>query len=330
MIYIKRIYLIVFILLFSIIILHNKKTEVVANFFESKKYVYVLGDIVGINAKTDGVLVLANEEENIEYIDKLREGDNILYIEDTKINSSQDVYDILNKLKKNKVNIKLERNGKIITKSIKIKHENGIYKLGFWVRDKVSGIGTMTCYDPQKNLFYAIGHPIYDIDTKKQLKIKEGNISSISNLEIIKSNSGKVGYIKGDFDNKEIIGSFLENSNYGIEGNINQNLSYKYQKKKMEVARFKDIKLGKAEVLFQSDDNKVESYDILINNIDKQSKTLEIEIIDKDLIDYTGGIIQGMSGAPIVQNNKLIGSITYVLKNNPKKGFGTFIGAMIK
>ena len=98
----------------------------------------------------------------------------------------------------------------------------------------------------------------------------------------------------------------------------------------MEVARFKDIKLGKAEVLFQSDDNKVESYDILINNIDKQSKTLEIEIIDKDLIDYTGGIIQGMSGAPIVQNNKLIGSITYVLKNNPKKGFGIFIGAMIK
>ena len=109
MIYIKRIYLIVFILLFSIIILHNKKTEVVANFFESKKYVYVLGDIVGINAKTDGVLVLANEEENIEYIDKLREGDNILYIEDTKINSSQDVYDILNKLKKNKVNIKLDK-----------------------------------------------------------------------------------------------------------------------------------------------------------------------------------------------------------------------------
>ena len=101
-----------------------------------------MGDIVGINAKTDGVLVLANEEENIEYIDKLREGDNILYIEDTKINSSQDVYDILNKLKKNKVNIKLERNGKIITKSIKIKHENGIYKLGFWVRDKVSGIVT--------------------------------------------------------------------------------------------------------------------------------------------------------------------------------------------
>ena len=100
MIYIKRIYLVVFILLFSIIILHNKKTEVVANFCESKKYVYVLGDIVGINAKTDGVLVLANEEENIEYIDKLREGDNILYIEDTKINSSQDVYDILNKLKK--------------------------------------------------------------------------------------------------------------------------------------------------------------------------------------------------------------------------------------
>ncbi|WP_321037831.1 SpoIVB peptidase S55 domain-containing protein [Intestinibacter sp.] len=310
--------------------LHSKKTEVMANFFENKKYVYVLGDVVAIKAKTDGVLILANEEENIEYVDNLREGDNILYIDNQKVNNSQDVYDILNQLKKDKVNVKLERNGKVITKSIKTKYENGIYKLGFWVRDKVSGIGTMTCYDPQKDLFYAIGHPIYDIDTKKELKIKEGYISHISNLEIIKGNTKKVGYIKGNFDTQDIIGSFLGNSDYGIEGKINQNLSYKYKNNMIEVANFNDINLGKAKILFQSHNNKVESYNILINNIDKQSKTLEIEITDKDLINYTGGIIQGMSGAPIVQNNKLIGSITYVLKNNPKKGFGIFIGEMIK
>ena len=273
---------------------------------------------------------MANEEENIEYVDNLREGDNILYIDNQKVNNSQDVYDILNQLKKDKVNVKLERNGKVITKSIKTKYENGIYKLGFWVRDKVSGIGTMTCYDPQKDLFYAIGHPIYDIDTKKELKIKEGYISHISNLEIIKGNTKKVGYIKGNFDTQDIIGSFLGNSDYGIEGKINQNLSYKYKNNMIEVANFNDINLGKAKILFQSHNNKVESYNILINNIDKQSKTLEIEITDKDLINYTGGIIQGMSGAPIVQNNKLIGSITYVLKNNPKKGFGIFIGEMIK
>ena len=296
----------------------------------NKKYVYVLGDVVAIKAKTDGVLILANEEENIEYVDNLREGDNILYIDNQKVNNSQDVYDILNQLKKDKVNVKLERNGKVITKSIKTKYENGIYKLGFWVRDKVSGIGTMTCYDPQKDLFYAIGHPIYDIDTKKELKIKEGYISHISNLEIIKGNTKKVGYIKGNFDTQDIIGSFLGNSDYGIEGKINQNLSYKYKNNMIEVANFNDINLGKAKILFQSHNNKVESYNILINNIDKQSKTLEIEITDKDLINYTGGIIQGMSGAPIVQNNKLIGSITYVLKNNPKKGFGIFIGEMIK
>ncbi|WP_455541893.1 SpoIVB peptidase S55 domain-containing protein [Intestinibacter sp.] len=300
-----------------------------ANFFQNKKNIYVLGDIVGIKANTDGVLVLANEDD-IEYIDKLREGDNILYIENQKVNSSQDVYDILNKLKKDRVNIRLEREGKLITKSIKTKQQNGIYKLGFWVRDKVSGIGTMTCYDPQKNLFYAIGHPIYDIDTQKMLKIKEGDVSELLNLEIIKGSTNKVGQIKGDFDAQNIIGSFHNNFDYGIEGSLNENLFNNYENNKMEVATFNDINLGKATILFQSENNKVESYDILINNIDKHSKILEIEIIDKDLIDYTGGIIQGMSGTPIVQNNKLIGSIAYVLKNNPKKGFGIFIGEMIK
>ncbi len=329
MVYIKKIYLITFILVFCIFLLQSNKSEVMANFFQNKKNIYVLGDIVGIKANTDGVLVLANEDD-IEYIDKLREGDNILYIENQKVNSSQDVYDILNKLKKDRVNIRLEREGKLITKSIKTKQQNGIYKLGFWVRDKVSGIGTMTCYDPQKNLFYAIGHPIYDIDTQKMLKIKEGDVSELLNLEIIKGSTNKVGQIKGDFDAQNIIGSFHNNFDYGIEGSLNENLFNNYENNKMEVATFNDINLGKATILFQSENNKVESYDILINNIDKHSKILEIEIIDKDLIDYTGGIIQGMSGTPIVQNNKLIGSIAYVLKNNPKKGFGIFIGEMIK
>lgn len=330
MIYIKRRCLIVFVLVFCVILLQSNKSEVMANFFQNKKYVYLLGDIVGIKADTDGVLVLENEENNIQYIDKLKEGDNIQYIENQKVNSSQDIYDILNKLKKDSVKITLERDGRIITKSIKTKKENGIYKLGFWVRDKVSGIGTMTCYDPEKNLFYAIGHPIYDIDTQKVLKIKKGNIAEISNLEIIKGSTNKIGEIKGDFDVENIIGNFHNNSDYGIEGNLNKNLPNASKNNMIEVATFNDIKLGKATILFKSPNNKIKSYDILINNIDKQSKILDIEIVDKDLLDYTGGIIQGMSGTPIVQNNKLIGSIAYVLKNNPKKGFGIFIGEMIK
>ncbi|MDU6822654.1 SpoIVB peptidase S55 domain-containing protein [Intestinibacter bartlettii] len=328
-IFIKRKQLIIFILAFVVVFLGMNYFKLSDNFLGNKKYVYVLGNVVGIRANTEGVLVLGYED-NIQYIDKLKEGDNILYINDEKVNSSQDVYDILNKLKKNIVNIKFERSGKILTKSVKTKNEDGIYKLGFWVRDKITGIGTMTCYDPEKNQFYAIGHPIYDIDTQQVLKIKEGNIYNISNLEIIKGQDNKIGQIKGNFDIKNIIGNFKNNSNYGIEGNLNQNSINTDNKKRFQVASFKDIKLGKATILFASKDNEVKSYNILIKNIDKKSKILEVEIVDKELINYTGGIIQGMSGAPIIQNDKLIGSITYVLKKNPKKGFGIFIGEMIK
>ena len=323
-IFIKRKQLIIFILAFVVVFLGMNYFKLSDNFLGNKKYVYVLGNVVGIRANTEGVLVLGYED-NIQYIDKLKEGDNILYINDEKVNSSQDVYDILNKLKKNIVNIKFERSGKI-----KTKNEDGIYKLGFWVRDKITGIGTMTCYDPEKNQFYAIGHPIYDVDTQQVLKIKEGNIYNISNLEIIKGQDNKIGQIKGNFDIKNIIGNFKNNSNYGIEGNLNQNSINTDNKKRFQVASFKDIKLGKATILFASKDNEVKSYNILIKNIDKKSKILEVEIVDKELINYTGGIIQGMSGAPIIQNDKLIGSITYVLKKNPKKGFGIFIGEMIK
>ena len=175
MIFIKRKYVIIFILAFVVVFLGINYFKTSDDFFKNKKYVYVLGNVVGIKANTEGVLVLGYED-NIQYIDKLKEGDNILYINDEKVNSSQDVYDILNKLKKTRVDIKFERSGKILTKSVKTKKENGKYKLGFWVRDKITGLGTMTCYDPEKNQFYAIGHPIYDVDTEQVLKIKEGDI----------------------------------------------------------------------------------------------------------------------------------------------------------
>ena len=234
-IFIKRKQLIIFILAFVVVFLGMNYFKLSDNFLGNKKYVYVLGNVVGIRANTEGVLVLGYED-NIQYIDKLKEGDNILYINDEKVNSSQDVYDILNKLKKNIVNIKFERSGKILTKSVKTKNEDGIYKLGFWVRDKITGIGTMTCYDSEKNQFYAIGHPIYDVDTQQVLKIKEGNIYNISNLEIINGQDNKIGQIKGNFDIKNIIGNFKNNSNYGIEGNLNKNSINTDNKKRFQVS----------------------------------------------------------------------------------------------
>lgn len=326
---VKKIYIYICILFIFCISIYYEYEKLDLQLFSPKQYVYVLGDVIGIKAETSGVMVL-NNEENIKYIDSIDQGDNILYIDGHKVNNSQQIYDILNKLKKDSVDVTFERNDKIITKSIKTKKQGESYKLGLWVRDKISGIGTMTCYNPEKKIFYAIGHPIYDSDIKKLLKIKQGYIYNSSNLKILKGSKQNVGKIKANFDYSKKVGNFKENSQYGIKGNLLTEHIYDKNKKLMQIGSYKKIKEGKAKIFFRDKDNSNRYYDILVKNIDIENKNFEIEIVDKDLIEYTGGIIQGMSGTPIIQDNRLIGSIGYVMNNNPKKGFGIFIEEIVK
>lgn len=297
----------------------------------NKKYVYPLGEIVGIKATTDGVLVIGYEDEDIEYIGGIEKGDNIVAINDIKIENVQDISEILEYVNEDEVKITLIRDENCIDENIKLKNDGEDKRLGLWVRDKISGVGTMTFYDPQESVFKGIGHAITDSDTNELLKIKQGYIYKPKNLNIEKGTNEKSGYIYGDFDLENPIGEFKYNSNFGITG------IYNSEKKKstqlMEVGSEKDIKLGKAYILFEDQNKNIVSYDININDIstDKQStRQISIEVTDDRLINYTGGIIQGMSGAPIVQNNKLIGVVTHVMKDNPKKGYGIFIEEMIK
>lgn len=297
----------------------------------NKKYVYPLGEIVGIKATTDGVLVIGYEEEDIEYVGGIEKGDNIVAINDIKIENVQDISEILEYVNEDEVKITLIRDENCIDENIKLKNDGENKRLGLWVRDKISGLGTMSFYDPQESVFKGIGHAITDSDTNELLKIKQGYIYKPKNLNIEKGTNEKSGYIYGDFDLENPIGEFKYNSNFGITG------IYNSEKKKstqlMEVGSEKDIKLGKAYILFENQNKNIVSYDININDIstDKQStRQISIEVTDDRLINYTGGIIQGMSGAPIVQNNKLIGVVTHVMKDNPKKGYGIFIEEMIK
>ena len=284
----------------------------------NKKYVYPLGEIVGIKATTDGVLVIGYEEENIEYIGGIEKGDNIIAINDIKIENVQDISEILEDVNEDEVKIRLKKYGKN-------------KRLGLWVRDKISGVGTITFYDPQEAVFKGIGHAIIDSDTNELLKIKQGYVYKPKKLNIEKATNEKIGYLYGDFDLKSPIGEFKCNSNFGITG------IYNSEKKKstqlMEVGSEKDINLGKAYILLEDKNKNTVSYDINIIDIstDEQStRQISIEVTDDRLINYTGGIIQGMSGAPIIQNNKLIGAVTHVIKDNPKKGYGIFIEEMIK
>ncbi|MCR8745242.1 SpoIVB peptidase S55 domain-containing protein [Romboutsia lituseburensis] len=301
----------------------NKKEEV--------KYVYPFGMIIGVKANTDGVLVIGYEEDDVEYIGGIKKGDNIIEINDQKVSSSHDVSSILKNIKSNKVKIKFERDNKYKTEYIKIKNENGTAKLGLWVREKISGIGTITYYDPSNLKFKAVGHAITDADTNEFLKISQGDIYELSNIKINKGSKSNVGQIKGDIITSTPIGEFRNNSNYGISGNMTGKINTDVQL--IEVGKKQDIKLGNAHILFEDKDRNITSYDVKIKsfvNDKKNDRNMIIEIIDVDLINYTGGIVQGMSGAPIIQNNKIIGALTHVFKNNPKKGYGIFIDEMIE
>lgn len=322
-------------LIVSINLLDNSKKRLSTEVFNintnDKQYVYPLGHIIGVKADTDGVLVVGYEEEDVEYIGGIKKGDNIIKINNIKIKNHKEVKRILNELKSDEIEVTFERDNKYITENIKTKYVNEEYRLGLWVRDKISGIGTATFYDPKIEQFKAIGHAITDIDTGELLKIKKGNIYNAINIEIIKGNDNKYGKIKGSFDTSNPIGSFNNNSELGISGSLD---SKKYQEEQLiEVASHKDIKLGPAKILFQDKNNNISSYDIKIDSIQEDKvngKNMVVEVVDKDLIDYTGGIVQGMSGAPIIQNNKIIGAITHVFMDNPKKGYGIFIDEMIK
>lgn len=324
----------VFSILFCIdIILKNKDGEILETFqqdkISQKQYVYPLGNIVGIKADTDGALVIGFEEDDIEYIGGLKIGDNIISIEGEKINNSNDITNIINKLKKDEVNILFERNNEIKKARIKTKQEGNKYKLGLWVRDKISGIGTLTCYNPSSNEFYAIGHGICDMDTNKLLTIKEGNIYNASNIEVYKNKTKNIGQIRAIIDYNNSVGSFHINSNNGIKGNF-YNYNCNFNLPIIEIGKRNDVKIGNAYILFQSKEGNIEPYKIKIEKIINEENNMLIKVVDDKLIDYTGGIVKGMSGVPIIQNNKLIGSLTYVFKHNPKKGYGIFIDEMLK
>lgn len=324
----------IFTTLFCIHMILNDNDKNVRETFQrqdiaNRQYVYPLGKIVGIKADTDGALIIGIEEENVEYIGGLKVGDNIISIEGHKINNSNDISNILNKLCLEEVNIVFERNNSIKKAKIKTKEENNKYKLGLWVRDKISGIGTLTCYNPLTNEFYAIGHGICDMDTEKLITIKEGNIYNASNIEIFKNKNKNIGQIKAIIDYNKSIGKFFINSNNGIKGNFN-NYNYDFNLPIIEIGKREDVKIGDAYILFESQNGNIEAYQIKIEKVLKEENNMLVKVIDDKLIKYTGGIVKGMSGAPIIQNNKLIGSLTYVFKHNSKKGYGIFIDEMLK
>lgn len=315
-----------------------KVKDMTVNVIPNTKVIPV-GKAIGMKLYTDGVLVVGMSEINGKkpYENTgIQEGDRIIEINSEKVDSTDELIETVNKSNGKKIAVKYKRNEDIITTSIEpAKTDDDQYKLGLWVRDAAAGVGTMTFYEPSSGMFAALGHGITDIDTSDLIQIANGELVTTNILSIVKGEKGAPGEIRGTIENGVSFGNIYKNTKYGVYGNVlNKSRLELNSAEEMEVALRNEIKTGKAQILCELQDGKIERYEIEIQklfiNNNEDNKSMVIKVTDKRLIEKTGGIIQGMSGAPIIQNGKFVGAVTHVLVNDPTIGYGVFADIMIK
>lgn len=299
------------------------------------------GQSIGVRINTDGIMVLGfgevvDENGDLQEPTKnlLKAGDMILKINDEYIDSKEMLATCVKEAEKNSIlNMQINRKDEILNIDITpICDEYGENKIGVWVRDSTQGVGTLTYIDPISKNFGSLGHGIVDVDTKEIMQVKNGKIMETEILDIKKGEKGSPGELVGDIKNNTTLGEISLNSDVGIYGTITDN-SLIENKEAYSVGLKNTVEVGEASILCTLEDNIVKEYSIQIDGINKysldNSKSMVIKITDPDLLNATSGIIQGMSGSPILQNNKIIGAVTHVFVNDPTKGYGIFIENML-
>ena len=303
-----------------------------------------VGTVSGLKLYTNGVLIVGMTEikglDNKKYKPyektNLEEGDIITKVDDIVITDTDKLIETINKSEGKSVKIKyLKNEQEQVCEITPAKTGKDEYKLGLWVRDSAAGIGTLSFYEPSTGNFAALGHGITDIDTGELLDISDGEFITTKVVSIIKGKEGTPGKIQGSIEDQTQIGTIYKNTNYGVYGKITDVLgSHIDLTKEMPVALRDEIKLGDAKILCSLDENEPKEYSIKIEKIflnnDFDNKSMLIKVTDKELLEKTGGIIQGMSGSPIIQNEKFIGAVTNVLINDPTKGYAIFGDMMVK
>ena len=305
--------------------------------------VYPGGISIGVKINNKGALVVGYSD--ISTHDGLSEspgkmagielGDIIEEVNGENIETCSDLISKVKTCRNDEMTVKILRGNSEITKKVSLIKEDNEYKIGLWVRDSTAGIGTLTFYDKDSKTFGALGHPITDGDTNVSFNIKSGTLLRSSVLSIKKGERGNPGEIKGLFINEnESIGSIEKNTNSGIYGNGSSELINPNFGDAMTVAYRDEIKEGHAQIITTVEDGGAKAYDIEILKLLPQdepgSKSMIIKIVDPVLLEKTGGIVQGMSGSPIIQNGKIIGAVTHVLINKPDVGYGIYIEWMLQ
>jgi stage IV sporulation protein B len=300
------------------------------NVFAYSNKVYLGGNTIGVDIKTNGVMVIGFYKINGKYNNNiLKQGDYITKVNNYSINNINDLTSAIEKsVNNNQVDITYKRNGIEYLTTLKLIYENNTYKTGLYVKDGITGIGTLTYVDPESNIYGALGHEIIESNSSKLVEIKTGYIYRNSIISIDKSTDGNPGAKNAKFYHEDVYGSITKNTTHGIYGKYYKDLNNEL----VPVAKKEEARLGEAKIYTVLKDEAVKEYTIDIKSINESTgtKNFTFEITDDELIDKTGGIIQGMSGSPIMQDGKLIGAVTHVIVDNPVMGYGIFITTMLE
>ena len=295
-------------------------------------YIMASGKNIGIELKSNNVIVVGSyniDNHNILQDSDLQIGDKIVKINDYDITSAENMQKAINNIQKDEVKVTYKRNNNLYTTNITLYKEDNEYRTGLYVRDTIRGVATLTYIDTNDKTFGALGHEILEKSTKSKFESDTGTIFYSTVTGITKSKDGNPGEKNARSDSSYIYGKVVENTTSGIFGNYTSTLP---QDKLYKVAKPNEINLGEAKILTVIDGDKVEEFDINILKINPNSNTKNIlfEVNDKILLDKTGGIVQGMSGSPIIQGDKIVGAVNFVVVDKTNKGYGIFITTMLE
>ena len=304
---------------------------------KAEQKVMVSGEVFGIKLYTDGVIVVGIQEVQTDSGKKspsgsagIEVGDIIVAIDGENVYTSDQVQSILGANNGGSFEVKIKRGERYRDYTVTPVYceREGCYKAGMWVRDSTAGIGTITFYNKQSGIFAALGHQINDIDTKEIMPMLDGEAVKATVSKIEKSTRGTTGSLECDFTN-QTLGKLLSNTDCGIYGAYAE---ISECAKEYPVAAIQEVKKGKATLISTVKRGQPKEYEIEITHIgfneNNREKNMIVKVTDKDLIDKTGGIVQGMSGSPIIQNGKLVGALTHVIVGNPQKGYAVFAQTM--
>lgn len=290
------------------------------------------GEPFGVKLITDGVMVVGLQDNSGKCAAResgIKKGDVIMSINGKSVGSNEDVGELISQSGGKSCKLIIMRDGKQKEIDLVPDSINGQYKAGMWVRDSSAGIGTMTFYDKSTGLFGGLGHPICDADIKTPLPLSQGKTGEVKLTEYSKSKSGSPGWLSGDFVNSSNTGTVYVNSDCGVFGELYS--PPKTDHDEVPLGFRQEIQNGEAEIYTSIDNTGPKKYKIRISGIDltgNASHDFDIEVIDSGLLEKTGGILQGMSGSPIIQNGRLVGAVTHVLVDDPKCGFAVFADRM--